>query len=156
MAQLDISGFSTPHLIGALVILFIGYKITQSLSINARIRKLGARAPVRKHYLPYGIDIAYDAVNSALENKSYDMWLSMFKKYAPPGHYTLEAGIGARVIFTADPENIKAILATQFKDYGKGEEFRKDWYPFLGNGMWYCVDHVLLSTTSQKLTDFIY
>lgn len=135
MALLDTSLLTKEYLIVALGILFFGYNIAYSVVVNARIRKLGARAPVRKHYLPYGVDIAYDAVMTALEDKTYDMWLSMFKKYCLPGHYTLEAGIGARIIFTADPENIKAILATQFKDYGKGEQFRKDWYPFLGNGM---------------------
>ena len=40
-----------------------------------------------------------------------------------------------RVIFTADPENIKAILTTQFNDYGKGEKFHKEWEPFLGDGI---------------------
>jgi hypothetical protein len=30
-------------------------------------------------------------------------------------------------INTVDPENIKAILATQFNDFGKGEEFHKAW-----------------------------
>ena len=30
-------------------------------------------------------------------------------------------------ITTVDPENIKAILATQFHDYGKGEEFHAGW-----------------------------
>lgn len=28
---------------------------------------------------------------------------------------------------TVDPENIKAILATQFQDFGKGEEFHDAW-----------------------------
>jgi hypothetical protein len=28
---------------------------------------------------------------------------------------------------TVDPENIKAILATQFNDFGKGEEFHDGW-----------------------------
>jgi cytochrome P450 len=40
-----------------------------------------------------------------------------------------------RVIFTADPENIKAILTTQFAEYGKGEQFHKEWEPFLGDGI---------------------
>ena len=40
-----------------------------------------------------------------------------------------------RVIFTADPENIKAILTTQFNDYGKGERFHKEWEAFLGDGI---------------------
>lgn len=42
---------------------------------------------------------------------------------------------GSRCIFTADPENIKAILAAQFADYGKGESFHKDWYDFLGDSI---------------------
>jgi cytochrome P450 len=39
------------------------------------------------------------------------------------------------MIFTADPENIKAILATQFNDYGKGERFNNEWHDFLGDGI---------------------
>lgn len=33
------------------------------------------------------------------------------------------------MIFTADEENVKAILATQFQEYGKGPQFRIEWYP---------------------------
>lgn len=40
-----------------------------------------------------------------------------------------------RFITTADPENIKAILTTQFADYGKGERFHKEWEKFLGDGI---------------------
>jgi cytochrome P450 len=40
-----------------------------------------------------------------------------------------------RCLMTADPENIKAILTTQFADYGKGEKFHKEWEQFLGDGI---------------------
>ena len=40
-----------------------------------------------------------------------------------------------RVIFTADPENIKALLTVQFTDYGKGEQFHREWQEFLGDGI---------------------
>ena len=47
--------------------------------------------------------------------------------------YTVEAiTVGERIIFTADEENVKAILATQFNDFGKGPQFRKEWKDFLG------------------------
>ena len=36
---------------------------------------------------------------------------------------------------TKDEENIKAILATQFADYGKGEKFNQDWHAFLGDSI---------------------
>lgn len=42
---------------------------------------------------------------------------------------------GRRVVFTIDPENIKAILATQFGDYGKGEPFHREWKDFLGDSI---------------------
>lgn len=34
---------------------------------------------------------------------------------------------GVRPIMTVDPENIKALLATQFNDFGKGQEFHASW-----------------------------
>lgn len=47
--------------------------------------------------------------------------------------YTVETiTIGGRLVLTADEENVKAILATQFADYGKGPQFRKEWKDFLG------------------------
>jgi cytochrome P450 len=36
---------------------------------------------------------------------------------------------------TADEANIKAILATQFADYGKGADFNRDWHDFLGDSI---------------------
>ena len=50
--------------------------------------------------------------------------------------YTVEAcPVGRRIVFTADPENIKAILATQFTDYGKGKPFHEEWKDFLGDSI---------------------
>lgn len=40
-----------------------------------------------------------------------------------------------RLVLTADEENIKAILATQFGDYGKGAQFNSEWHDFLGDSM---------------------
>ena len=50
--------------------------------------------------------------------------------------YTGEVELaGQRFIYTGDPENIKAILATQFTEYGKGEPFHEDWKDFLGDSI---------------------
>lgn len=43
--------------------------------------------------------------------------------------------LNQRVIFTADTDNIKAILAMQFSDYGKGEPFHTEWSDFLGDSI---------------------
>jgi len=42
---------------------------------------------------------------------------------------------GLRAIITVDPENVKAVLATQFVDYGKGPQFNAAWHDFLGDGI---------------------
>ena len=40
-----------------------------------------------------------------------------------------------RILFTADPENTKAILTTQFQDFGKGQQFHDEWHDFLGDSI---------------------
>jgi cytochrome P450 len=60
-------------------------------------------------------------------------WLRWF---GGANSWTVEATPGGRrVVFTADPENIKAILATQFNDYGKGQPFHDEWKDFLGDSI---------------------
>jgi cytochrome P450 len=135
MVQLASNDVPLPYLLVAAGVFYFVYNLAVRIHKDARIRKLGARGPVRRSYLPWGVDMAYDMVQHAKKDEIYEMWTSMFKKNALPGQYTVEAGVGERVILTAEPENIKAILATQFKEYGKGEQFRKDWHAFLGNGI---------------------
>jgi len=61
------------------------------------------------------------------------MWRWIFNTV---GASTAEMRIfGRRVVLTVDPENIKAILATQFGDYGKGEPFHREWRAFLGDSI---------------------
>lgn len=40
-----------------------------------------------------------------------------------------------RYLLTGDPENIKAILATQFDDFAKGQLFHDTWSQLLGDGI---------------------
>lgn len=65
-----------------------------------------------------------------------EFWTGLFS-HAPPGRPpTIELRLARqRFIFTADPENTKAILATQFQDYGKGKPFHEDWKEFLGDSI---------------------
>jgi len=71
-----------------------------------------------------------------LSHNNLVFWEKNFRNWGQPDNYTTEVSAGGeRIIFTADPENIKAILATQFQDYGKGKNFNKDWHDFLGDGI---------------------
>lgn len=94
----------------------------------------GTRAPIRPLYLPMGIDMLYRAIKNTIQNRNLEFWQSIFRDFGNGG-YTCEVGTaGTRAVLTADPEIIKAILAKQFADFGKGENFRRDFHDFLGDG----------------------
>ncbi len=94
-------------------------------------------APRVPTYLPFGIDFVAWSVYHNSSHKDIILWRKLFSRYgrgiAP---YTVEVQLGSeRVIFTADHENMKAILATKFAEYGKGPKFYDDWKDFLGNSI---------------------
>lgn len=93
----------------------------------------GQRAHRVKTKLPFGLDIIRDLVNSTMKHKNLEIWRKLIGD-AP--FQTVEMSVlGRRTVMTAEPENIKAILATQFGDYGKGEPFHEEWREFLGDSI---------------------
>ena len=94
-----------------------------------------------------GISFVWDGVTHALTDDNLHFWHENFMTWSKPGRrYTVEARTGGeRIVFTADPENIKAVLASQFNDFGKGEQFNRDFHDFLGDG--------IFSTDGQKWHD---
>jgi cytochrome P450 len=72
-------------------------------------------------------------IRDTMLHQNMQGWLRWFNASQA---WTVEAvPAGRRVVFTADPENIKAILATQFDDYGKGQPFHEEWKEFLGDSI---------------------
>ncbi len=68
-----------------------------------------------------------------MTHKNLEQWRWIFEQL---GDWTGEVWVmNKRIVFTADPENIKAILATQFSDFGKGENFHEEWKEFLGDSI---------------------
>lgn len=127
-----------PSVILFVIVLFIaGHVNYTKYQENKRIARLGFRPPIWKNKLPFGIDFVWIGIRYAREHRNVEFWRKSFEKFGNPGNpYTVEGNAGgARIVFTADPDNIKAILATQFQDYGKGEQFNKDLHDFLGDSI---------------------
>ena len=140
--------------------LWLVYYFVNAINHERRIRNLGGHAAKRPTWTPYGkpppvtlplsstlltrvgADFVWEGIQYAKRDDNLAFWDDNFKKWGNPSNpYTFEAnGGGRRLIFTADSENIKAILATQFNDYGKGKKFNEDWHDFLGNGI-FSTDH---------------
>lgn len=100
-----------------------------------KIRRLGGHARSISTWFPFDIDMIIRAVRATIRHQNLTHWTSWFTSFPTP-RYTVEASpAGRRCVFTADPENIKAILATQFTDYGKGAPFHREWSDFLGDSI---------------------
>lgn len=127
-----------PSTVVVVIVVFIfAHYIYTSYERNKRLNRLGARPRRYKNKLPLGIDFVYKGITYARAHKNLEFWRLCFSKFGNPSNpYTLEGNAGGlRIIFTADPDNIKAVLATQFADFGKGEQFNKDWHDFLGDSI---------------------
>lgn len=74
-------------------------------------------------------------IQSAMHHQNLPYWQSLFAAYGRGSHTVEGNAAGQRVILTDDPENIKALLASQFHDFGKGKPFHRDWSAFLGDSI---------------------
>lgn len=57
------------------------------------------------------------------------------EKYRRHGNTFATSVLGDDDIFTAEPENIKTILAVKFKQFDLGETRRRTFHPLLGDGI---------------------
>lgn len=138
-------------LVGAYVV----YDWLQQIHESYRLRKIGARARSIPTKLPWALDLIYHTVRAGIHHKTLEKWLEHFQQSGTDadgnGTFTMEfRALGRRAVFTADPENIKAILATQFAEFGKGETFHKEWREFLGDSI-FVTDGHMWHTSRQLL-----
>ncbi|CAJ2500951.1 Uu.00g038040.m01.CDS01 [Anthostomella pinea] len=124
---------STKSIFVFIGVTFVLWRIYLKVDELTRLRRLGARGPRIKSRVPFGFDIIMKQVNATMKHKNYDMFLHLMEGVPD---WTGEGRVlGRRIVFTADPENIKAVLATQFHDYGKGAPFHREWSEFLGDSI---------------------
>ncbi len=80
-----------------------------------------------------GIDAVYWLLKNASRYNDVAAWRTWFEQL---NSRTVEVNLGGeRTILTDDPEIMKAVLATQFSDFGKGQNFHDDWHEFLGDSI---------------------
>ena len=131
MFKFLIDGFTYTRAFLALPFLLILSIYARRALLHYRLKKLGHIAPLVPIYLPFGLDFIYKGVTWNRRHKSLELWDWFFNATGGKkrGICTVEVRVmgNIRVIFTADPENIKAVLTSQFADYGKGKFFHDEW-----------------------------
>ncbi|RDA82616.1 hypothetical protein CP532_4452 [Ophiocordyceps camponoti-leonardi (nom. inval.)] len=131
-------------LLGLLIIRLILVRLDE----NRRIKRLGNYGTSIPTYAPFGLGIIVRGVSALRRHRLLEHWRD---DYFGSGIWTVETRVlGKRTLFTADPDNIKAILSSQFGDFGKGEAMHREFAPFLGDGI-FATDGSLWQNSRQIL-----
>lgn len=125
--------------------------------VESRIQSLGGKSPNIPTHLPAAADFIYSSTQAAKKNQDLNHWKQNMVKAQTynkldflPFTAEITQLITNRLIFTIDPENIKAILTGQFHDFGKGESFHEEWREFLGDSI-FATDGELWSSSRHLL-----
>ncbi|KAK7530584.1 cytochrome P450 [Phyllosticta citribraziliensis] len=123
----------------AAVVAWVAYFIYRLANEEIKIRRYGGHAPsMQKWWDPLGASFIYGLTSHSLRDETLEFFHDQFclSSHGRKRPYNYEVRLcGTRLIFTADPENVKAMLSTQFNDYGKGEKMRQDWHDLLGESI---------------------
>ena len=115
-------------------LLWFGLRLLRNHGTERHIRLFGGHGAKCRTWLPYGLDFIFKALVSAVQDEDLLFWNRLFRRHANQHRpYTIEVNAtGRRIVYTSDPDNIKAILTDQFDDYGKGRWLNKDWRALFG------------------------
>lgn len=122
---------------------WIAYSIFDNRRHAKRAEELGCKPVVRRqHYWPLGIDLILKLVKADKEQVLPNALLAIQKEVGKQSW--VQYVMGTDIMVTNEPENLKALLATQFNDFEIGPQRRGNFFPMFGNGiftadgkMWY-------------------
>ncbi len=130
--------YTTGPILLYLIGIFLIYRIIHSLLLARHNRitaqKLNCLPPaIYPNTLPLGIDQLLAALRAIRSNTFPAYLLSRSQNFAPLTFSSTVLNVPR--LFTIDPGNIQALLATQFEDFDVGELRRRNALPFLGQGV---------------------
>ena len=97
-------------------------------------KKMGCQPPkVLQHCVPFGLDLIYELFRADRDKVLPEYLKERFAR-AGAAIYSYEI-LNRTTIFTIDPENLQAILSTQFQGFSLGITRRANFSPFLGHGI---------------------
>lgn len=115
-----------------LPVLLIAYPYLNHCWYMLAARKHGVSTPVTRYTFPLGLPEFYRMLRGLIKNTVNQENLEFALK--SDGMTLRTQVLGSFAILTYDPENIKALLATQFKDFALSKR-HKMFYELLGDGV---------------------
>ncbi len=127
--------FYVAVLLCAVTAVFILKEAWFRVSSRRLAQRAGCKQPyVRPCRLPLGLDNLARTVSAILDHTLQDYDVVLFEEMGCPSTW-LQNILGHYYHITADPENIKAMLATQFADFDMGPLRLDQLGPLIGHGI---------------------
>ncbi|KAL3474244.1 cytochrome P450 [Aspergillus californicus] len=117
--------------VAACLIALLLQQIHQRIQRHRYAKKWGCQPPRVVPTGFFGIP-TFMELSKANKETRWVEWIA--NRYVLHGNTFQQSVLGRQMISTIDPENIKALLATQFNDFSLGTRHR-EFYPLLGDGI---------------------
>ncbi|KID65470.1 Cytochrome P450 52A12 [Metarhizium brunneum] len=127
--------------LGAAVVVMLINAVQTRQRHRAMAKKLGCKPPIQAPSTePSGIVAMYRGAKASKEKRFPQFVQEQFEKLneregRQVGTTSLVTPFFKKIIFTSDPQNIQAMLALKFKDFGLGVNRTDNFRPLLGNGI---------------------
>ena len=113
---------------------YLHYQLTVGASRRRIIRENGCKPPVKYPHIDHimGTDLFFTNLKALRANRFLPTMRERFATYGNTFQLKL---MGADVIVTVEPENLKTILSLKFKEFGLGQRRKTAMLPLLGYGI---------------------
>ncbi|OAA53167.1 cytochrome P450 monooxygenase CYP52X1 [Cordyceps fumosorosea ARSEF 2679] len=136
-----LSVISIPALLVSLAVAFVLVHAIQYIRFRTKAARLGCKPAVAGFNGDMaGLSLMRMGLKAQRE-KNVPNWMRQefarlsAREGRPVGTFAMSAPLFRRALFTAEPENIKTILATSFKDFSLGKNRTGNFKPLLGDGI---------------------
>ncbi|KAJ6789970.1 hypothetical protein PWT90_05815 [Aphanocladium album] len=136
-----LSVISIPALLVSLAVAFALLQLIETVRFRQKAARLGCKPPITGFGGERtGLSLMKKSLKAQRE-KQVPVWIRReFDRLSaqegrPVGTFQMAAPVLRNVIFTCEPENIKTILATSFKDFSLGANRIGNFKPLLGDGI---------------------
>lgn len=86
---------SITQIVLIVVVGVVGFGVIKRMQETHRIARLGAKAPLRKAWAPFGLDTAYNGIQSMMNNRVLQYFNEGFELYGNKNHpHTIELRMG--------------------------------------------------------------
>jgi hypothetical protein len=139
MVNLHISVLAALWLAGSYVVAKVITYIINENAHRRRAKELGCKPCYKARVGFFGIPQVIKSIQADREKRFPDFLMEQSalasERAGRPVTTTEATLLGQKRFITQDPANVKAVLATQFKEFGLGEDRINNFAPVLGHGI---------------------